>query len=42
MTPTAPVPAHHQHWMGRHKVWTTLLALLVVAVACGAILCTIY
>jgi hypothetical protein len=28
--------------MGRHKAWTTVLVLLVVAVACGAIQCTIY
>jgi len=42
MTPTAPVHVRNHTWMGRHKVWTTVLVLLVVAVACGAILCNIY
>jgi hypothetical protein len=37
-----PVQPQHHTWMGRHKVWTTVLVLLVVAVACGAILCNIY
>ena len=42
MTPTASVQPQHHTWMGRHKVWTALLILLVLAVACGAILCNIY
>jgi len=42
MTPAAPVQPHHHTWMGRHKVWTIVLVLLVLAVASGAILCNIY
>jgi len=42
MTPAAPVQPQHHTWMGRHKVWTTVMVLLVVAVASGAILCNIY
>ena len=41
MTPTAPVQPHHI-WVARHKVGTTLLVLLVVALACGAILGNIH
>lgn len=45
MTPTAPAQPQHHTWMGRHKFWTTMLGLLVVAALAtlaGAILCTIY
>ena len=45
MTAAAPVQPQHHTWMGRHKFWTTMLALLVVvalATLVGAILCTIY
>jgi Protein of unknown function (DUF998) len=42
MTATAPVQPQHHIWVARHKVWTTLLVLLVVALACGAILCNIH
>jgi len=43
MTSTAPVHPQDHTWMGRHKFWTTMLVLLVVAALAtlvGAILCT--
>ena len=42
MTPSAHVHPHHVTWMGLHKGWTTVLVVLALAIAVGAILCTIY
>jgi hypothetical protein len=43
MSATAPAHPRHHTWMGRHKFWTTMLVVVVVAALAtlaGVILCT--
>lgn len=44
MTSIKPQAPHEASgtWISRHKIWTAVLVLLVLAVATGAVLCTIY
>lgn len=44
MTAIKPQAPHEASgtWISRHKIWTAVLVLLVLAVATGAVLCTIY
>ncbi len=36
-----PPPETRRSWFGRHKVWTAVLVFVLLAVATGAVLCTI-
>jgi hypothetical protein len=42
MTPATSAHSQHHTWIGRHKVWTTVLVVLALAVVTGAILCNIF